>query len=61
MNPFAVMAVVMGTLLGLKRRCPKCKRAQVVPKSKKHQPVRCKFCGSDMPPEKGRGRTPTDY
>jgi hypothetical protein len=51
-NPFAAMAVLMGNLLGLKKICPKCKRDQIVPKNKKHQSVRCKFCGGDIPPKK---------
>ena len=56
MNPFAVMAVLMGNLLGLKRTCPKCKRDQVVAKSKKYQSAKCRFCGSDMLPEKRKPR-----
>lgn len=50
MNPF--LAAVMGTLLHLKRKCPKCKREQVVKQSQKDRSVKCKFCGTRIPPKK---------
>ncbi|WP_252380912.1 hypothetical protein [Desulfovulcanus ferrireducens] len=51
MNLLFIPAAI-GTLLGLKRTCPKCKRNQVVPASKRRERVRCKFCGADIPPRK---------
>ena len=50
MNPF--LAAVMGTLLHLKRKCPKCKREQIVKKNQKDKTVPCKFCGAKIPPKK---------
>jgi len=51
-----IMSIFYGsaisTILNLKRTCPKCKRAQVVPESKRKQIVRCKFCNADVPPPK---------
>ena len=47
MNP--IFSVVMRTMQSLKRTCPKCKRDQVVPTSKRKQIVRCKFCNADVP------------
>jgi ribosomal protein S27E len=49
MNPLLFFTAV-GTILGLKRTCPRCKRDQIVPASKKRKRVRCKFCGSEIPP-----------
>ncbi len=51
MNPYFI-SVIIGTILGLKRVCPKCKRSQVVPSNSKERTVRCKFCGADIPPKK---------
>ena len=45
MNP--IFSVVAGTILSLKRTCPKCKRYQIVNKKKKL--VRCKCCNADVP------------
>jgi len=50
MNPF--LAAVMGTLFHLKRKCPKCKREQVVKASEKQKTVACKFCGAKIRPKK---------
>jgi ribosomal protein S27E len=50
MNP--LFQAVISTVLRLKRTCPKCKRDQVVPASKKLENVRCKLCGADIPPRK---------
>jgi ribosomal protein S27E len=50
MNPF--IAAVMGTLLHLKRKCPKCGREQVVKTNERHKTVTCKFCGTKIPPKK---------
>ncbi|MHB8110421.1 MAG: 30S ribosomal protein S27 [Syntrophorhabdaceae bacterium] len=43
----------MGTLLNLKRKCPKCKREQVVKPGEKHKTVTCKFCGAKIPAPRG--------
>ena len=48
MIPF--IAAVMATIQGLRRRCPRCRREQIVPPSKKHLTVVCDFCGSEIPP-----------
>jgi ribosomal protein S27E len=50
MNPF--LAAIMGTLLHLKRKCPKCKREQVVKASEKQKTIVCKFCGAKIPPKR---------
>jgi len=50
MNP--IFAVVISSILRLKRSCPRCKRDQVVPASKRRESVHCKFCGADVPPRK---------
>ncbi len=50
MNPFIV--TVVGSILRLKRICPKCKREQIVPFAKKRETVPCKFCGTPVPPAK---------
>jgi ribosomal protein S27E len=52
MNPIFIFQAVINTFLRLKRTCPKCKRAQVVPASKRLESVPCKFCGADVPPHK---------
>jgi len=49
MNPF--IAMVIGALLGMRRVCPKCKKAQLVSSDKKRVAVPCKFCGVDLPPK----------
>lgn len=53
------LASVMGTVLHLKRKCPKCRREQVVKPSETNKTVKCKFCGVNMPPSKDgkRGRS----
>jgi DNA-directed RNA polymerase subunit RPC12/RpoP len=48
MTPLFIWAI-MGTIMGLKRVCPRCKRSQVVPSDKKQRPVHCKYCGADIP------------
>jgi len=50
MNP--IFQAVFSTIFRLKRTCPKCKRDQIVPVSKRLESVRCKFCGADIPPHK---------
>jgi hypothetical protein len=51
MTPYMI-ATVLGTILGLKRDCPQCKKAQVVPPGMKHKMIQCKYCGADIPPKK---------
>jgi ribosomal protein S27E len=51
MNPY-FLASIFASIKDLKRVCPKCKKAQMVPSNMKDKPVRCKFCGADIPPEK---------
>ncbi len=46
------MAAIVGALLGLRRRCPRCGRDQLVPKGKKLETVKCKFCGAEIPPRR---------
>jgi len=50
---FGVGAIV-SAILHLKRVCPKCGREQIVPLSKKHAPVPCKFCGAEIPAKPAR-------
>lgn len=51
MNPYFISSII-GTILGLKRTCPKCKKDQIVPSSKRRESVRYKFCGADIPPSR---------
>jgi ribosomal protein S27E len=50
MIPF--FAAVAGAVAALARRCPACKRRQVVPRSKRTQRVPCKFCGAEIPAQR---------
>jgi ribosomal protein S27E len=36
----------------LARRCPNCRREQIVPREKAHESVRCQHCGQTIPPPK---------
>ena len=47
---FPIVQSIIAKMFSLQRKCPKCKREQVVSMSKKKQDVRCKFCGSRIPP-----------
>ncbi|MFC1825145.1 30S ribosomal protein S27 [Thermodesulfobacteriota bacterium] len=47
-----IFQTIINTILHLKRTCPKCKRDQIVPPSKRKETVRCKFCKADIPPAK---------
>jgi len=44
-----IFQTLISKIFRLKRTCPKCKRNQVVPASKRLENVRCKFCGADIP------------
>ena len=50
MIPF--LAPILGVLLALKRKCPKCGRDQIGPRDKQYENVKCKFCGVQIPPKK---------
>lgn len=52
MNPY-IVSVILGSMRGLKRKCPKCGKDQIVHPSKKRDSVLCKFCGAKIPPKKG--------
>lgn len=41
---------IIGTMLSLARRCPACRRRQVVPSSRKRGSVACQHCGAPIPP-----------
>jgi ribosomal protein S27E len=47
-----IFHTVLTMLLHLKRKCPECKREQIVPSSQRRQAVTCKFCGAEIPPPK---------
>jgi transcription elongation factor Elf1 len=49
---WSFLAAILGTLLGLRRICPVCDKDQIVPTRKRRQTVKCKFCGSNLPPGK---------
>ena len=49
---FPTLGAVLGRLLHLTRKCPKCGRDQAVAAAKKHETVPCKFCGAEIPPAK---------
>lgn len=49
------LAVMMGGLWRLARRCPACRKIQILPRGKKRREgVRCKFCGKEMAPRRLR-------
>jgi|UPI000367EE06 ribosomal protein S27E len=48
--------VAINSLLNKVRICPKCRHKQAVGDSQKHDTVRCRNCGADIPPSSGRGR-----
>jgi ribosomal protein S27E len=43
---------VLSMILHLKRKCPECKREQIVPSSQRKETVTCKFCGAKIPPNR---------
>lgn len=47
MNPF--ITAIAAVLFKQKRKCPKCMKDQIVPLSKRHDSVPCKFCGNQIP------------
>ncbi|EIM64855.1 Ribosomal protein S27 [Desulfobacter postgatei 2ac9] len=44
----------IGTSVPLKRVCPECLTVQIVAFSNRFKYVKCNFCGSKIPPGKGR-------
>jgi len=50
MNIF--VQTIIASTLALKRLCPKCGRAQIEKSSKKNQIVKCKYCGTEIPPSR---------
>ena len=52
MNPIFTWIIAHTTADALARRCPKCRRKQVVPKGKARETVRCEKCGADIPPKR---------
>jgi ribosomal protein S27E len=49
-----IFTTVMTMLLHLKRKCPECRREQVVPSNQRKETVLCKFCGAKIPPHPSR-------
>jgi len=45
-----MIKTIVSTVANLSRKCPKCGRKQVVPKSESDRPVSCKYCGTEIPP-----------
>ena len=41
---------IVASILGLKRTCPRCRKDQLVPREHVDRVVKCKFCGSNIPP-----------
>ena len=46
------VSTALGTLMGLKRVCPKCGQSQVVSAEMRNRAVPCKSCGVSIPPKK---------
>jgi len=44
-----VPAAAAATIASLTRHCPKCKKKQMVPASKRKEKVKCKNCGAEIP------------
>lgn len=47
---FMSLAATVSTIHHLTRKCPRCKRAQVVPLTQHHAEVGCKHCHARIPP-----------
>ncbi len=43
------IGAIISALMHLKRVCPRCKRVQIVPVSKRRSTVSCKFCSAKIP------------
>lgn len=46
------LTAIVGGISALARKCPRCKRTQLVARSHRKVSVSCKFCGADVPPHK---------
>lgn len=46
---FPVVQAIIAKIFHLQRKCPKCKREQVVPMSSRNRDVRCKYCSARIP------------
>jgi hypothetical protein len=44
------LSAALAMIFKLKRACPRCKREQVVPLSKRTATVACRFCQAPVPP-----------
>ncbi|MBI4835483.1 MAG: 30S ribosomal protein S27 [Planctomycetes bacterium] len=47
-----IIQAAISTAYHLRRKCPHCKRIQVVKPSNRKKTVNCKFCGAKVPPDK---------
>lgn len=52
MNPIFTWLMAKTVAETLARRCPKCRRKQLVPKEKIKQEVPCQRCGTSIPPQR---------
>lgn len=50
------LTAIVGALSALARKCPRCKRTQLVGQSHSKVSISCKFCGADIPPPADRGK-----
>jgi ribosomal protein S27E len=50
MNPIFQWIIEHAKAEALARRCPRCRRRQIVPEAKAKETVRCEKCGADIPP-----------
>jgi len=51
MGPIFQWVVTHTTMKLLERTCPKCKKQQTVPLTKKKETVACRECGTPIPPK----------
>ncbi len=47
MNPLFIAAL---SAVAPVRECPSCHAKQVIPRDKKEETVKCKYCGAEIPP-----------
>lgn len=52
---------VIKTIIGLKRICPECNKAQVVKPSQKRVSVPCRFCEAMIPASESEGDKNQEY
>ncbi|MCK9223700.1 MAG: 30S ribosomal protein S27 [Candidatus Muirbacterium halophilum] len=52
MHIFIFFAQLIESLVATKRKCPDCGKKQKVNSGNKNKSVNCKFCGSEIPPNK---------